>query len=107
MMRHSNTYKNFDIVAVPFPFTAGMQAKKRPALIVSLYDFYNNFVNHSVLAMITSASHSTWPHDIEISDPKVCGLQKTCVIRFNLFTLSNRLIHYTIGKLSPEDRIKV
>jgi mRNA-degrading endonuclease toxin of MazEF toxin-antitoxin module len=29
------TYKKWDVIAVPFPFVEGTEAKRRPALIVS------------------------------------------------------------------------
>ena len=47
------TYKQGDIVLIPFPFTDLSRAKKRPALVVSA-DWYNTSRQDFVLAAITS-----------------------------------------------------
>ena len=51
------TFEKFSVVVVPFPFTDKSSSKRRPALVLSSTAF-NNSVNHSVLAMITSAKNS-------------------------------------------------
>jgi mRNA interferase MazF len=54
------TYKQFNVVVVPFPFTDSTATKKRPALIVSNAVTFNNSTSKSVMAMITTASHAPW-----------------------------------------------
>ncbi len=50
-------YKPFEVVVVPFPFTHKAASKRRPALVLSS-EMFNAAIHHSVMVMITSASHS-------------------------------------------------
>lgn len=102
---HSPIYKTFDIVIVPFPFVDADATKNRPALVVSSRDF--NQHGNTVLMMITSAQQSAWPLDTPISQLNSTGLTKESIIRAKLFTIDNRLIKTTIGKLSPIDQKKM
>lgn len=99
------TYKQFDVVVVPFPFTDRATTKKRPALIVSDTQVMNN--DKSVMAMITTANHAPWPLDISITDLASTGLKAISIVRFKLFTLDNNFIVRKIGNLSQSDRNKV
>ena len=56
------SYSRYDIVKVPFPFTDKPANKFRPALVISDATVFNSVIDHSVMAMITSAKHSNWPH---------------------------------------------
>lgn len=107
MKRPMATYKQFNIVAVPFPFTDKDRSKKRPAIIVSNPSNFDNKIGHSVLAMITSAKNSKWPLDVEIKNLKLAGLPAPSVVRMKFFTLDHKLIERTLGKLSSEDQIEV
>lgn len=97
-----DTYKTYDIVVVPFPFTDNLNSKNRPAIVLSSQSF--NHAGYTILAMITSANHSAWHLDSSIGDLKACGLEKASVIRGKLFTLDNRLIKTKIGILSKKDQ---
>jgi mRNA interferase MazF len=100
------TYNNFDVVAVPFPFTDRNTTKKRPALVINKQE-YQCKTGHLILLMITSAEHSSWYSDINIEDLNSTGLKKASVIRFKVFSLDERLIIKKIGCLSEQDKIKV
>ncbi len=100
----TSTYKTFDIVVVPFPFVDSMKTKNRPALVISAGKYFNAVSGHTVLAMITSAKHSSWKSDSSIKDLASCGLLKPSLIRYKLFTIDNRLIKDKIGKLSVKDQ---
>lgn len=91
-MRHTVTYKRFEVVKVPFPFTDQQARKTRPALILSELSAFNAVIGHSVLAMITSARHSTWPLDTPITDLGAAGLPVPSIVRMKVFTLDHRLI---------------
>lgn len=52
------TFKAFDVVVVPFPFTDKNTTKRRTALILSDAHTLNKKVGQSVIAMITSAKNS-------------------------------------------------
>jgi len=98
------TFNLWDVVVVPFPFTEQKGNKRRPAVVVSKKGF--NRSGHTLLAMITSQSHSPWPGDTQIIDHDAAGLHVVCIIRFKLFTLDNRLIIRKIGHLSAHDKKK-
>ena len=95
--------KPFDVVVVPFPFTDQNASKRRPALVLSSAAF-GRAVEHSVLAMITSAEQSSWPGDLAIVQLESTGLTLPCLIRLKLFTLDHRLIVRRSGELSAADR---
>jgi mRNA interferase MazF len=107
MKKLSSIYKTFDIIVVPFPFVDSFESKKRPAIILSSADTFNDKIEHSVVAMITSAANSTWPYDIRINNLESCGLIKPSIIRLKLFTLDHRLIVSKIGSLSSQDKRKL
>ena len=96
-------FEKFSVVVVPFPFTDQNASKRRPALVLSSTAF-NTSVQHSVLAMITSAKNSNWLLDVAISDLLSAGLASASIVRMKLFTLDNRLIIRRAGILADADR---
>lgn len=101
------TYRAFDVVVVPFPFTDRATVKRRPALVVSDSAAFNAKVGRSVLAMITSATQSDWPLDTPISNSRAAGLTSASIVRMKLFTLDDQLIVRKAGLLAPADRAAV
>ena len=97
------TYKQFDVVVVPFPFTDRAATKKRPALIISDATAFNQSTQKSVMAMITTASHSPWALDVPITDLASAGLKAKSIVRMKLFTLDDALVIKKIGKLALSD----
>jgi mRNA interferase MazF len=97
------TFEKFSVVVVPFPFTDKSSSKRRPALVLSSTAF-NNSVNHSVLAMITSAKNSNWLFDVPILDLDQAGLTSDSIVRMKLFTLDNELIIRKAGVLANIDQ---
>jgi len=93
--------EQWEVVIVPFPFTAQPGSKRRPALVLSNRAF--NQRGYSVLAMITTTGHHPWPGDVQVADLNAAGLNASCLIRLKLFTLDNRLIVRKIGRLSAAD----
>lgn len=98
------TYRAFDVVVVPFPFTDRASVKRRPALVVSDSAAFNSKVGQSVLAMITSTTQSSWPLDTPISNLRSAGLASASTVRMKLFTLDDRLIVRKVGTLAGDDR---
>jgi len=98
------SFERFDVVRVPFPFADRQAEKNRPALVVSDKAAFNRRAGHSVMAMITSASHAAWPLDVLISDLASAGLPAPSIIRFKLFTLDHRLVRGTLGHLAEKDQ---
>lgn len=96
-------FERFDVVRVPFPFADRDAVKNRPALVLSDSAMFNAPAGHSVMAMITSAVHASWPLDCAISDLAAAGLPAPSVIRWKVFTLDHRLVRATVGRLSDTD----
>ena len=99
------TCKQWDVVVVPFPFSNEPGTKRRPALVLSDRSF--NIRGHTVLAMVTTSSHRSWPGDVVLSDYKAAGLRMRCIARLKLFTLDNRLVVKRIGSLPANDQKKI
>ena len=100
-------YNSFDIVVVPFPFTGQNTEKRRPALVLSDKDSFNEETENCALAMITSAKNPDWPLDCTIGSLKKAGLSVPSKVRMKIFTLDSRLIIRKIGGLSTKDQQKV
>jgi mRNA interferase MazF len=92
----------FDVVVVPFPFVDAARVKPRPALGLSNTAF-NRANRHTVLAMITRATHTRWPSDHAIEDLRPTGLRDPSVVRSKVFTFDNRILQRRIWHLSDED----
>ena len=101
------SFERFDVVRVPFPFTDRQAEKIRPALVISAGAAFNRPAGHGVMAMITSASHASWPLDVAIGDLAAAGLPAPSIVRFKLFTLDQRLVRGTLGRLAEKDRVKM
>ena len=101
------TYKPFDVVVVPFPFTNSGRTKRRPALVLSQGSDFGSKIEHSVLAMITSQKNEPWPLDCPIKNKKQSGLTAPSVVRMKLFTLDNRFMLRKTGHLSKKDQSQV
>lgn len=95
----------WEVVVVPFPFTDRATKKRRPALVLSQRGF--NRHGHTVLAMITSATHEPWPGDTMIEALDAAGLSRPCLVRLKLFTLDNRFFERQAGRLAESDRRRV
>ncbi|MEM9155465.1 MAG: type II toxin-antitoxin system PemK/MazF family toxin [Cyanobacteria bacterium P01_F01_bin.33] len=98
------TFKRFDVVIVPFPFTDRTASKRRPAVVLSDERAFNAVIGHSLLAMITTAAHSQWPLDMPLSDLASTGLKEPSIVRMKLFTLDDSLILKAIGQLGEGDQ---
>jgi mRNA interferase MazF len=100
------TFKPFDVLVVPFPFTDSAAIKRRPALVLSAEPFQDR-IGHLVLAMITSRENRGWPLDVEITGLKAAGLSHPSVVRMKLFTLDERFVLRKAGRLAEADRAAV
>lgn len=96
------TFKAFEVVAVPFPFTDRDTTKRRPALVISNKSF-NQRHNQLVLAMITTTTDNVWASDVALTNWQTAGLKVACHFRLKLFTLDQNLVLKTIGRLSSKD----
>lgn len=101
------TFNQFDVVVVPFPFTDTSGTKKRPALVLSDAVTFNTLLRRSVMAMITTTTHSPWVLDVPISDLRSAGLRTASMVRMKLFTLDDALVLRQIGTLAESDKVAV
>jgi len=95
-----------DVVVVPFPFVELPIAKRRPALVLSNAAF-NGDNGQTLLAMITTASRTSWPSDIPLQEGKHTGLSHRSFLRWKVFTLPNDVILDHIGTIGSDDKAKV
>ncbi|MFN7898589.1 MAG: type II toxin-antitoxin system PemK/MazF family toxin [Synechococcaceae cyanobacterium] len=96
-------FEPFSVLRVPFPFTDRAVQRRRPAVVISGPAFQRGSA-HVLLAMITTARHSSWPLDWPIQDLASAGLRAACCVRLKLFSLDERLILGELGRLAASDR---
>lgn len=101
------TYRAFDVVRVPFPFSDRNATKNRPALILSDEVVFNAPAGHSVMAMITSEANPPWPLDCVVRNLLAAGLHAPSKVRFKLFTLDHGLVRGMLGRLDSADEGEV
>ena len=96
-------FDQWSVVVVPFPFVDPWDWRLRPALVISDPRSLGNLAGLSVLAMVTSATHSPWPLDVPVTDLASAGLPAPAIVRMKLFTLDDRFVERTAGVLAPAD----
>ncbi|MGP0061169.1 MAG: type II toxin-antitoxin system PemK/MazF family toxin [Beijerinckiaceae bacterium] len=96
------SFKQGDIVRVPFPYTDRPVRQHRPALIVSKGEVGNEN-NLLWVAMITSAENRAWPDDVAFGPSyRKAGLPAPSVVRpCKLATIETRHAE-RLGKITPE-----
>ena len=74
------TFKQGDVIKVPFPYTDRPTRQSRPALVVSTGGIEDL---HGLLwvVMITSAQNRGWPGDALVANLRMAGLPVPSVIR--------------------------
>lgn len=74
------SFRQGDVVKVPFPYTDRPTRQSRPALVVSAGGIEDA---HGLLwvVMITSAENRGWPGDVPVTNLAVAGLPVPSVIR--------------------------
>lgn len=68
---------------------------------------FNAAAGHAVMAMITSAGHTSWPLYVDIRHLQSAGLPAASQVRMKLFTLDLRLVIRKAGALHPKDASRV
>jgi mRNA interferase MazF len=74
------SFRQGDVIKVPFPYTDRATRQSRPALVVSVGSIEEN---HRLLwvVMITSAENRGWPGDVTVNNLEQAGLPAPSVIR--------------------------
>jgi mRNA interferase MazF len=100
------TFKTWDIVKVPFPYTDRPVWQHRPALVIAAGKIE---AAHGLLwvLMITSADNRRWDEDVVISDLPRAGLSAASVIRCAKVATIDAKDAERIGALAQRDRAGV
>ena len=74
------SFRQGDVIKVPFPYSDRATRQSRPALVVSVGSIEEN---HRLLwvVMITSAENRGWPGDVTVNNLEQAGLPAPSVIR--------------------------
>jgi len=93
------TYKQWDIILIPFPFTNLRGLKKLPALIISP-DNFNNNESDLIFAFLTS-NISTTPciGDYHLKYWKSAGLPKPTKFKLKIATIVKTVVVKRLGQL--------
>lgn len=103
----TTTYRRWDLILVPFPFTDLTAAKRRPALVVSPDD-YNAATGDVVIAFVTSRlGQDPRPGDHRIALWRESGLPKPSTLRMKLATVDSGIVRKRIGELATGERDEV
>jgi mRNA interferase MazF len=95
-----------EVVLVDFPFSGGGRSKVRPALVVQ-NDRDNRRLKNTIIAMITSRiERAGEPSQLLIraasAEGRQAGLLMDSIVNFaNLFTIEQRKILRSLGRLAP------
>ena len=96
-----------DVVLVSFPFSSGLAAKRRPAVVVQA-DFNNVQLANTIVVMITTTTRRTHRAQTQLlvdpssEDGRSSGLLHPSAITCeNLLTIAQDRVARKIGQLSP------
>ena len=97
------TYNFSDIVLVDFPFSSNVGIKKRPAVVISNFNF-NNAKEDIVLLAITSKIDDLTAGEALIKNWKEAGLVKPSAFKSVIFTVEKQYVYKTLGKITTSDK---
>jgi mRNA interferase MazF len=100
------TFKPWDVVKVPFPYTDRPVRQHRPAIVVAAGRLETAYGLLWVL-MITSAENRPWNDDVPVSDLATSGLPAPSVVRCAKIATIDARDAERIGTLPRADRKKV
>jgi len=94
------SFKQGDVIKVPFPYTDRPTRQSRPALVVSTGGMEDA---HALLwvVMITSAENRAWSGDLPVNNLATAGLPAPSVIRTAKIATIDASDATKLGKISP------
>jgi mRNA interferase MazF len=99
------TYKFGDIVLVPFPFTDMTTTKKRPAMVVSPWEYNCGRPDLIIMAITSRLNQMDKLGEKLVDNWQAAGLLKSSVFKPILATIENILVLKQLGSLHSEDRL--
>ena len=100
------TFRPWDVVKVPFPYSDRPARQHRPALVVAAGEIEDA---HGLLwvLMITSADNRRWDDDVELSDLITAGLPAPSVVRYAMIATIEARDAERIGTAPQAERRKI
>jgi mRNA interferase MazF len=94
------SFKQGDVIKVPFPYTDRATRQFRPALVVSTGNIEDA---HGLLwvVMITSAGNRGWPGDVAVNNLSTAGLPVPSVIRTAKIATIEASDANRLGRVTP------
>lgn len=94
------SFRQGDVIKVPFPYTDRSTRQSRPALVVSAGGIEEA---HGLLwvVMITSAGNRGWPGDVPVTNLAAAGLPAPSVVRTAKIATIEASDAARLGKVSP------
>lgn len=102
-MKSTMTYSFGDVVLVDFPFSSNIGIKKRPAVVISNFEF-NKTKEDIVLLVITSKIDNVTIGEALLKNWKEAGLVKPSAFKSVIFTVEKEHIDKSIGNLTDIDK---
>ncbi len=99
-------FKAWDVVKVPFPYTARPIRQHRPAVVVAA-DHLETDYGLQWVVMITSAENRRWADDVVVSDLDAAGLPAPSVVRCAKIATIEARDAERIGSLPSKDRARI
>ena len=109
-MPSTTSYKQGDVVLVPFPFTDLTATKQRPALVISSPSLNARGSDVVLLAITSQIPTILQSHEFLIPtvDQRACGLPKSSLIKLaKVITLHQSLVLKRLGSLPPPTLVRV
>lgn len=97
------TFKRWDVVLLPFPFTNLNASKKRPALVISPKE-YNTGPDLVVMFVTSNLKATSKIGDYIINEWEESGLPKPSMIRMKFATIDKTLAIKKIAELTTSDQ---
>ena len=102
-MQSTTTYRKWDVVLVPFPFTDLKTQKKRPAIILCPEE-YNSGPDIVIMFITSNLSAFGRPGDYILTEWKNSGLPKPSMVRMKFTTIKKTMVLKSIGTISKVDQ---
>jgi len=99
-------YNPFDIVEIPFPFSALSRGRQRKAVVLSTREFHEK-TGMLILMMLVRTTGEKKEFDIPILNWMASGLRNPCSARVKIITLELPFVQSYVGKIVDRDRAAI